>query len=73
MKRVAIITILLIWYSIVGHLRVNDWTSELSLWTRAVKISPHKARTHLNLAKALFGAGREDDSEAEIKIFYSLQ
>lgn len=67
------ILILLAWYSIVGHARVNDWRGELSLWTRAVAVQPSNPRVHLNRAKAFYGVGREDDAIRELSITDTLE
>lgn len=65
--------IVLIWYSIVGHNRVGDWTSELNLWSRAIAVSPLKSRVYVNHAKALFGLGREQEAVHDINIAGSLE
>ena len=68
MTRSGVVLALLIgWYSIVGHQRVQDWAGEYPLWTRAVAVNPQSPLAHLNLAKALFGLGREADALAEVQ------
>lgn len=73
MARFIFVVVLVSWYSIVGHLRAQDWTSELSLWTRAVAVAPMSPLAHINRAKALFGLGRESEALQEFYISVSLE
>ena len=72
-RQIVIVAVLLSWYSVVGHRRVEDWSSELNLWTRATAISPLKPRPHINRAKALFGLGRVDEAVQEVYIAASME
>ena len=72
-RRLLILVVVLVWYSVVGHLRVGDWTSELSLWTRAVAIAPYNPRPHINRAKALYGLGREAEALEEVATAVDLE
>lgn len=72
-RQLLVFVVLLVWYSSIGHIRANEWTSELSLWVRAVSISPLEPRNHLNLAKALYGEGRDDEANKEVFIVTYLE
>lgn len=67
------IAVVLTWYSVVGHRRVIDWTSELSLWTRATVVQPDNPRAHINRAKAFYGVGLEDDAIREVTIADAIE
>ena len=41
--------------AVVGHARVDRWSSELALWTSAHEARPDDARLRLNLARTLAG------------------
>ncbi len=65
-RPLLVLALVVLWYGAVGHRRVRDWRSELTLWTRAVAMAPHNPRAHLNLAKALYGDGREPEAVIEV-------
>lgn len=69
----AVIIGLMAAYSVLGHSALLAWESELTVWAQAVKVTPTKARPRKNLAKALYGAGREQEALAQFTIGMDLE
>lgn len=65
-RRFLAILLLLLWYSIIGNLRANEFSDELALWTRATIVSPFNPHSHINRAKILGSLGREDEMVSEV-------
>lgn len=72
-SRFAVLVGLTLWYGVVGHMRCDDWTSELNLWTRATITAPMHPIPHINRAKALYGLGRINEAMVEIGVAAQLE
>ena len=60
----AVLTGIVLFYSICAYEHNKVWKTEVSLWEDAVKKSPNKLRPHYNLGKAYELDGMLDEAEA---------
>ncbi|MBU1062056.1 MAG: tetratricopeptide repeat protein [Candidatus Omnitrophica bacterium] len=56
-----------IFYSTIAINRNFDWRKPLTLWTKAVSLSPNNARTHNNLGAAYYNIGQYQEAIASYK------
>lgn len=53
-------------FSALLQLRVADWQSDLTLFTRSVQVAPESPRAQANLGSALMKAGRANEAEPHL-------
>ena len=56
-KRLGMVTVILIAFSLATISRNGDWVSEISLWEDVTRKNPYSSRAHNNLGKAYFEKG----------------
>ena len=56
-KRLCILSVILISFSLTTISRNGDWISEISLWEDVIRKNPYSSRAHNNLGKAYFEKG----------------
>ncbi len=56
-KRLGILSVILIAFSLATISRNGDWVSEISLWQDVTRKNPYSSRAHNNLGKAYFEKG----------------
>jgi len=56
-KRLGIVSVILIAFSLATISRNGDWVSEISLWEDVTRKNPYSSRAHNNLGKAYFEKG----------------
>ena len=56
-KRLGLLSVILIAFSLATISRNGDWVSEISLWQDVTRKNPYSSRAHNNLGKAYFEKG----------------
>ena len=64
--------LIVISFSARSFVRNGDWKDNMTLFTRAVAVSPKSARAHGNLGQALAESGKYDDALKEFDLFVSI-
>ena len=63
--RWVVLIVLLSVHFVQGYRYAHVWTSNLSLWRRAVEVSPYKVRPHVNYSRYLIEAGQLEEALTE--------
>ena len=71
--RPARLRLLLVFWGLLGLIRIQDWTDESRLWRSLVRIYPGSAKTVEGEGEALFRAGRTEEAKAAFEKGLSLR
>jgi tetratricopeptide (TPR) repeat protein len=66
-RRPRALAAVMIFWAVLGFVRVADWTSEPRLWESLVRIYPWSSKAREGLGEALFRAGRTEEAESSYR------
>ena len=69
----APVVIVLIVLAALTWRQVGYWQDDVTLFEHALRVQPNHARSHFNLAKAYYHAGRFDDAEQQLRLAIKLR